>query len=204
MVAPVVKEPWDRGVFGGGWHTDTPYLTQPAKATVLFALDVPIEAGDTLFSNMRLAYQALPAVVKDRIASCEGVFRSSAVHTDSGAHASAAGRAEDRVEAADVATAAVRHRLVRRHLDSGELCLYLSPLHLTHIVGMSGEQSHALIEQLNQHATDQRFLYRFQWQPRTLAIWDNRCLIHCPVDDYDGQRRAMQRVSVKGERPRGV
>ena len=204
MVAPVIKEPWDTGVFGGGWHTDTPYLTEPAKATLLYALEVPTEGGDTLFSNMRLAYEALPSSVKQRIASREGVFSSSVVHTDEGEHAGSAGREEDRVEAPEVALAEVRHPLVRRHLDSGEPSLYVSPLHLTQIVGVSDEQSASLIDFLIQHATDERFVYRFTWQAGTLAIWDNRCLLHCPIDDYEGQRRAVHRVSVKGERPRAT
>lgn len=204
MVAPVLKEPWDTGVFGGGWHTDTPYLNEPARATLLYALQVPNEGGDTLYSNMRLAYEALPTSVKRRIASREGVFSSSVVHTVTGAHAGSAGRQEDRVEAPEMATAEARHPLVRRHLDSGKPSLYVSPIHLTRIVGMSVEEGEPLIELLKQQATDAQFIYRFKWKAGTLAIWDNRCLLHCPMDDYQGQRRAMHRVSVKGERPQGV
>lgn len=203
MVAPVIKEPWDTGVFGGGWHTDTPYLAEPAKATLLYALEVPNAAGDTLYSNMRLAYEVLPESVKQRIASREGVFSSSVVHTDAGEHAGSAGREEDRVEAPNVAKAQARHPLVRRHLDSGAPSLYVSPLHLTGIVGMPDEESATLIEWLNRHATEERFTHRFTWRAGTLAIWDNRCVLHCPIDDYPGQRRAMHRVSVKGERPQG-
>lgn len=204
MVSPVIKEPWDTGVFGGGWHTDTPYLNEPAKATLLYALEVPKKGGDTLYSNMRLAYATLPSSAKQRIASREGMFSSSVVHTDEGVHAGSAGREEDRAQAPDVATAEARHPLVRRHLDSGEPSLYVSPLHLTRIIDMPDEESESLIELLNQHATDERFVYKFKWQAGTLAIWDNRCLLHCPIDDYDGQRRAVHRVSVKGERPRAL
>ena len=202
FVTPVVKEPWDSGVFGGGWHTDTPYLPEPAKATLLYALEVPESGGDTLFSNMRLAYQELPATLKERIGSMRGVFTSERVHSRSGDHASSAGRAQDRAGAPALEGAEASHPLVRRQIDTGALSLYVSPLHLSGIVGMRDEESAPIIEELSAHAIQDRFCYRLKWRPRTLAIWDNRCLLHCPMNDYDGHRRAMLRVSLKGERPR--
>jgi len=198
FVAPVVKEPWDTGVFGGGWHTDTPYLAEPAKATMLYALEVPECGGDTLFSNMQLAYRALPDAVKKRIEPLRGIFTSKRVHQKSGAFASSAGRAQDRTDSLAHDSAEAEHPLVRRHPETSAFSLHLSPLHLAAIVGLGEEDSAALIEQLNAHAMQEQFRFRLTWHPHTLAIWDNRCLLHCPMDDYAGQRRVMHRVSIVG------
>ena len=198
FVAPVVKEPWDTGVFGGGWHTDTPYLAEPARATLLYALEVPESGGDTLFSNMHLAYRALPNTLKRRIETLRGVFTSTRVHQKSGAFASSAGRAEDRIDADAHTGAEAQHPLVRRHPRTRALSLHVSPLHLAKIVGLSQQDSAPLIEALNAHAIKEQFCFRLTWQPRTLAVWDNRCLLHCPMDDYAGQRREMLRVSIVG------
>ena len=198
FVTPVIKEPWDTGVFGGSWHTDTPYLARPSKATLLYALETPTDGGDTLFANTHLAYEALPTALKQRIASLEGLFTSAKVHSEQGDYASSAGRREDRVEAPDLLAKEVRHPLVRRHPESGALSLYVSPAHTSGIVGLSRAESESLIRQLSEHIIEPRFTYRFKWQPGTLAIWDNRCLLHCPLDDYAGQRRVMHRVSIKG------
>ncbi len=197
FVAPVVKEPWDTGIFGGGWHTDTPYLAEPAKATLLYALEVPETGGDTLFSNMQLAYRALPDAMKQRIETLRGVFASKRVHQKSGAFASSAGRAEDRVDAAAHDGAEAQHPLVRCHPETGTPGLHVSPLHLANIIGLSEQSSASLIEQLNAHAVKDEFCFRLQWRPQTLAVWDNRCLLHCPMDDYAGDRRVMHRVSIK-------
>ena len=201
LVAPVIKEPWDTGVFGGGWHTDTPYLPEPAKATMLYALEVPESGGDTLFSNLQLAYRDLPEATKDRIGGLRGVFTSTRVHDESGDFSQSAGRAQDRAHEPALDGVQAVHPLVRRHADTGALSLYLSPLHLCEIVGMASDQAVSIISELNRHATEERFCFRLKWRSRTLAIWDNRCLLHCPVDDYDGQRRVMHRVSLKGEAP---
>ena len=199
FVAPVIKEPWDAGVFGGGWHTDTPYLDAPAKATMLYALEVPESGGDTLFSNMHLAYCALPSALKRQISALRGVFTSQRVHSESGEFAGSAGRAEDRADASALNGAEAEHPLVRRHPETGALSLHVSPLHLCAIVGLSQEKGATIIEQLNAHAIKDAFRYRLAWRPRTLAIWDNRCLLHCPMDDYAGQRRVMHRVSIGSE-----
>lgn len=198
LVTPVIKEPWDSGVFGGGWHTDTPYLPRPAKATVLYAKEVPEKGGDTLFANLYLAYEALEERIKQRLKGLEGVFTSARIHSLDGDLGKLAGRSEDKVEAPEIASQAVCQPLVRTHPESGRLSLYVSPPHLCGIAGMEERAAQALIKQLSEHATRDAFTYRFSWQAGSVAVWDNRCLLHRPLDDYAGQRRVMHRVSVAG------
>ena len=204
MVTPVIRESWDTGIFGRGWHTDTPYLPEPAKATVLYAKEVPETGGDTLFANMHLAYEALDLALKQRLQGLDGLFTSAKVHRVDGDYWDSAGRDEDRVEAPEIVASTVRHPLIRVHPESGRPSLYVSPPHISGISGLDHAESQRLVDDLVHHATSVDFCYRLHWEVGTLTIWDNRCLLHCPLDDYAGQRRVMHRVSIKEAEPLGV
>jgi taurine dioxygenase len=97
------------------------------------------------------------------------------------------------------------HPLVRVHPETGKRALYLNDMRTTrHIDGMSREESQPLIEYLLRHATRPEFTCRLRWESGTLAIWDNRCLLHMALDDYPNHRRVMHRITIKGEPTIGV
>ncbi len=199
-VIAIIKEPEQKTVFGGIWHTDSAYLQEPSAASVLYSLEVPDVGGDTLFSNMYLAWENLDDDLKETI------------KTKSALHSSDKNRAKLRAEHLDngkmpaIQDAMQKvheawHPIVRKHPRTQKPSLYISPAHTTGIRGMSDEESKPLLEQLFQHALLDDFKCRFRWSPGTLAIWDNRCTLHYPVNDYQGVRRVMHRVTVDGERP---
>ena len=198
-VIAIIKEPEQKTVFGGIWHTDSTYLEQPSAASVLYALEVPEVGGDTLFSNMYLAWENLDTELQE------------VIKTKVARHSSAKNRAKLRADHLDggkmqARQAAVQeheawHPMVRKHPHTYQPSLYISPAHTTGIRGMSDEDSETLLDQLFQHALSDDFKCRFRWSPGTLAIWDNRCTMHYPVNDYHGVRRVMHRVTVDGERP---
>ncbi len=203
-VIDIIKEASSVTNFGGLWHTDTSYLLQPPKATVLYAVEVPAVGGDTLFADARAAYDDLPAELRDELADARGVFSPSLVHGQGGAYASEAAQADlgERYGGnADRAEDEVEHPLFRTHPDTGRKSIYCSLAHTVRIVGMSREASLPLLSELAAHATSERYVARLRWTPGTLAIWDNRCLFHYALNDYHGQRRYMRRVIVRGDRP---
>jgi len=162
------------------WHTDKPYHAAPPMLTMLRAVEVPPEGGDTEFANTALAYDALPEAMKRRIAGLRVVFRP----------------------AFDDSRPAVDHPLVRMHPETGCKTLYLGN-HSTHILGMPEAEGRALLDELVAHATKPPFVYRHRWHAGDLVMWDNRCLLHRLVIDptLAKYRRVMHRSVVKGTVP---
>ena len=197
FVVPVVKDRHEQHNFGGDWHTDTSYLECPPAITLLLARELPDAGGDTLFADMYGAYSGLSAGFKVFLQQLQGINSSSLVHDPAGAHAGVSG---DR-SSLEVAQSSARHPVIRLHPVTGKPALYVSLVHTERFAGMTRAESLPLLEFLQQRATCAENCVRLQWQPGTLAIWDNRCLQHLPLNDYPGQRRAMLRIILRGERP---
>jgi len=199
FVVPIRKEPGDRYNFGGAWHSDTSYLERPPSLTLLYAVTVPEHGGDTLFADMYRAYDALSEGLKACLHDLVGVNTSSLVHGAGGSYASVAG---DRGQSA-AETASARHPVLRRHPETGRLALYVSLVHTERFEGMTRPESLPLLEFLQAAAIRSENTTRVRWRPGTLAIWDNRCVQHLPLNDYAGELREMHRVIVEGEVPLG-
>jgi alpha-ketoglutarate-dependent taurine dioxygenase len=162
------------------WHTDKPYHPAPPLLTTLYAVEVPPVGGNTEFANTALAYDALPAAMKRRIAALRVVFRP----------------------AFDASRPAVDHPLVRTHPDTGRKALYLGN-HSSHIRGLSEGEGAALLAELLEHATQRQFVYVHRWRFGDLVMWDNRCLLHRVVagEEMGRYRRVMHRSVVRGTVP---
>jgi taurine dioxygenase len=180
---------------GTTWHTDMSYARHPAKATMLFAVEVPTLhgkiLGDTAFANAAAAWDALPTTMRNHIAELKGVFdfrgrkRSSPVS------------AED-----EARHPPVHHPIVRTHPVTGRKGLYVVRDDCTGIVGMEQAEGEALIAALADHIVHPQFIYQHQWQPGDIVVWDNCTVQHRAVVDYDlPQRRLMWRTTVKGDVP---
>lgn len=199
QVIAVVKEPEQTTNFGGFWHSDTAYLERPSLGSVLYAKQVPPLGGDTLFANMYLAYESLSEGMR-RVLDGLSAVNSSAKNKETvrGDHL-ASGSMTGRSSAPQDRTA--EHPVVRIHPDTGRKALYVNPAHTVRFTGMTEQESAPILEFLFAHAVREEFTCRFSWEPGSLAFWDNRCTQHYPLNDYPGQRRAMHRVTVEGERP---
>ncbi len=198
QITPVIKLEHEKVNFGGLWHSDTAYLERPPMATMLIARETPPRGGDTLFANMYLAYETLSDGMKRML---DGL-----VIVNSSAKADVTKTREDRVR--DSANAAARqeyvaeHPAVRTHPETGRKALYANGGHALRFRDMSVEESAPLLNYLFSHATRPEFTCRFRWEPGSIALWDNRCTQHNPVNDYHGFRRVMHRVTLKGDVPR--
>jgi len=162
------------------WHTDKPYHPAPPMLTMLYAVELPPTGGDTQFANMALAYAALPEEMKRHIAGLRVVFRP----------------------AFDESHPAVDHPLVRTHPDTGAKSLYIGN-HSTHIRSLPEREGTALLAGLLEHATQPCFVYTHRWRVGDLIMWDNRCLLHRAVGNYEVEkyRRVMHRSVVRGTVP---
>jgi taurine dioxygenase len=183
--------------FGGVWHSDTAYLEVPPMASMLLAREVPPHGGDTLFANMYLAYEALSEGMKRLL--------EPLVAVNSSAKADVTRTREDRLktDARDGAgkELAAEHPVVRTHPETGRKALYVNCAHTLRFRDMTEKESAPILEFLFQHQVRPEFTCRFSWQVGSLALWDNRCAQHNPVNDYHGYRRVMQRITLAGERP---
>ncbi|MFZ2007468.1 MAG: TauD/TfdA family dioxygenase [Stellaceae bacterium] len=173
------------------WHTDSSYKKPAAKFSLLYCSAIPAWGGETEFADMRAAYEALP----DRLrAEAEGREAEHYVH-----HSRATlGFAPSEEEIAG-ALPPVAWPLVRIHAGSGRKLLYIGS-HATHVVGLSLPEGRVLLADLLEHATQRRFVYRHEWRPGDLVMWDNRAVLH-RGRRYDlAQRRDMRRSTVE-DRP---
>jgi taurine dioxygenase len=192
-VIEVKKLEHERHNFGGIWHSDTAYLDEPPMGSMLLAREIPPYGGDTEFASQYLAYEALSAGMKQLLSGLKAVNSSS--------KADATRTREDMVKEQSRRYEA-EHPVVRTHPETGRKALYVNFGHTVRFAGMTDEESAPLLEFLFRHQIKPEFTCRFSWRGGSLAVWDNRCAQHNPVNDYHGYRRVMQRITLAGERPR--
>lgn len=195
QIAEVRKEPEQTKNIGGGWHTDHSYDQVPALGSILLAREVPAFGGDTQFADMALAYDMLSEGLKKTLKTLR------AVHSSRHVFGKSAGRGEDfatRLGNADLATQDAVHPVVIRHPDSGREVLYVNPGFTVGIEGWTAEESRALLGFLYEHAKRAEFTCRFRWAEGSIAFWDNRRTWHLALNDYQGQRRLMHRITIEG------
>lgn len=177
------------------WHTDKSYHAVPSLLTILHAIELPPGGGgDTQFANMVLAYDALPQPMQRRIAGLQAVHSWEASRRNTNNRPASEEEKRDRPP--------VTHPLVRTHPDSGRKSLYIG-IHTSHVEGMPEEEGAALLGELLQHATQPRFVHTHQWRAGDVVMWDNRCLLHRALANYEmgRHRRVLHRTVVRGSVP---
>lgn len=177
---------------GMGWHTDGTYVAKPLETTMLYSLEVPDEGGDTLFADTRSAFADLAADVKDAIRG------RTVLHSFE--HLVTKLIPEARTEITDeqrAATPEVEHPLVITR-DDGSEYLYLTLGSSRLVVGLDAAESQTLLRGLVDHATQDQYVYRHQWQVGDLVVWNNLCSMHCATA-YDDERyiRHLHRLWIK-------
>ena len=195
LVTEVIKLEHETLNFGGVWHSDTTYLQQPPMASLLYAIEIPPYGGDTLFSNQYMAYETLSDGLKKTLSELVAVNTSSKPEVSM--------TREDRMREAgmELNILSASHPAVRTHPETGSKALFVNKAHTTHFKDWTENESKSLLEFLFQHQVSTEFTCRFRWEKNSLAFWDNRCVQHHPVNDYQGFRRIMHRVTIAGDKP---
>lgn len=197
QVAEVRKEPDQKKNIGEVWHTDHSYDQIPALGSILVAREVPPYGGDTMFASMHHAYDALSDGLK---ATLEGM---RAVHSSRQAFGSK--EAKELGEQLGNTHLAAQdqdaiHPVIIRHPQSGKKMLYVNASFTTHFEGWTAEESAPLLKYLFDHGSRPEFTTRFRFREGSVAFWDNRSTWHFAINDYQGQRRVMHRITIDGEK----
>jgi taurine dioxygenase len=176
------------------WHTDKSYHAVPSLMTVLHAKELPPDGGDTQFANMAMAYESLPDAMKRRIAGMRAIHSWAASRRRAGAPPPSEFEMRERPP--------VDHPLVRIHPETGAKTLYLGN-HASHIMAMPEPEGEELLSDLLEHATQPQFVYTHHWRDGDLVMWDNRCLLHRALANYEmaKHRRVLHRTVVTGSVP---
>ncbi|MDN3918698.1 TauD/TfdA dioxygenase family protein [Roseateles violae] len=190
--------PLGLGDAGHYWHSDLSYKELPSLGSMLLAIELPQEGGDTLFANQHLAWQRLPASIQRKI---EGL---QAEHSYLARYEELRKRNPWRPALTAEQIAAVQpvvQPVVRRHPENGRRALFVSEHFTTRIVGLPEDESRDLLAQLFAHSTQPDFVYRHRWQAGDLVFWDNRSVVHLASGCPDDQRRLLHRTTIEGDRP---
>ena len=195
LVTEVIKLEHEKLNFGGVWHSDTAYLKQPPMASMLYAIEIPPYGGDTIFSNQYMAYENLSDGFKKTISELIAVNSSSKPEVSM--------TREDRMSEAglELNVLSALHPAVRIHPETGSKALYVNKAHTIHFKDWTEQESNSLLEFIFNHQVRTEFTCRFSGEKNSLAFWDNRCVQHNPVNDYQGFRRKMHRVTIAGDKP---
>ncbi|UYN94649.1 MAG: TauD/TfdA family dioxygenase [Enhydrobacter sp.] len=170
------------------WHTDASFRAVPGALSMLYAHVVPGEGGDTEFADLRAAYDALPAAMKERI---EGMVAMHSIF-----HSRGQLDVTRYTEQELASLPPVPQRVVRTHPGSRRKTLYLAS-HASHIVGLPVPDGRLLLMDLIEHATQRRFVHTHRWRQGDLVIWDNRCTMHRARPFDTTQVRDLRRVTTR-------
>lgn len=187
--------------FGGNWHSDWSFQAQPPAATILRAETIPPIGGDTLYADASRAYEALTDEMKARLAPLRAVHSASRAYGPNSGYAKELDKRAMPIIVSPEADKTYVHPLVRTHPVTGRKALFISPVYTVGIEGMAPNDADPLLGELYGVMTRDEFVFRHQWAPGTLVIWDNRCTMHNALGGYDGHRRVMHRTTVAGEAP---
>jgi len=173
------------------FHSDQCYTERPAMGTMLYAIEIPEDGGNTLFANAYKAYEALPTEVKQRIHG-----RKAVQVYDYG------GGVLDRKHMVEPqAGLSYAHPVARTHPATGGKALYVNRLMTHHIEGLPREESEELLALMFDTIERPEFIYEHRWRVGDLLLWDNRCSLHARRDFDPNASRWLRRVTIQGERP---
>ena len=199
-VVQVKREPDETTpIFAESWHSDWSFLPCPPAGTVLYGNIIPPTGGDTLFANQYLAWDELPADLRQAVHGRMGVHSARRGYAPQGMYGE---RDKGRSMAIRWSETAMRtrvHPIGRVHPETGRTALFVSPGYTIGIEGMAEDEAQALLMALFRHQAQERFVYRHRWSEGMLTLWDNRCLLHAATGGYEGHRRLLHRITV-GER----
>ena len=174
------------------WHSDVTWRAEPSLGSILRAIELPEIGGDTLFSNMIMAYEDLDEELKEKLCKMTAVHDIARVF---------ARRLNTDASNLHEKFPPQEHPVIRTHPETGERGLYVNIAFTDHIVGMDRDESDKLLAFLYHRAWLPEYQCRFRWAPGSLAFWDNRACQHYAASDYFPNVRIMERVTVAGDRP---
>jgi taurine dioxygenase len=200
-VIKVLKPAGESASFGTGWHSDNSFFEKPSLGSVLYGVTIPPYGGDTLFANQYLAYERLSDGLKSVLSGLTAIHSAGPAYTSESAKVKYEGKTAITYRWSDSVHALVEHPVVRTHPETGRKALYVNQMFTQRFKGWTDAESRPLLEYLYEHSTRPDFTCRFRWRPGSVAVWDNRCVQHYAMDDYQEYERLIYRVTIAGEKP---
>ena len=195
----IIKKPDEKQQWGETWHTDVSYNPKPTKVIILRSIKIPPVGGDTMFSNMELAYETLDNDLKEKIKDKKAVHSSlgAAAFVDAYKGMEGNGNLD---EYSNI------HPIVRTHPETGKKILFVNWTYTKEIVGMDKKESDEILNYLFEHQARLDLTCRFKWTENAIAIWDNRSVQHYAIADFYpnkglGFERIMDRIAIEGDHP---
>jgi taurine dioxygenase len=192
LVTNIISDGKPVGQFGDGemwFHHDTSYYSEPHRATLLYSMKLPSDGGNTCFSNMYMAYDAIPRPLRDRLEGREVLQMHDYKR-----------RERINLETADLDR--IRHHkqpIFITHPATGRKSLYTSRLMSARIEGLPFHESEKILEQLFDISENPAFIYEHEWRLGDMVIWDNWCSIHARKDFPRDQERLLRRLTIEGQ-----
>jgi taurine dioxygenase len=198
-IVRIIKDPNEKNQWGENWHSDVSYNQKPTKAVILKAIKIPPVGGDTVFSNMELAWETLDKNIKKKVED------KKAIHSSLGAaffvkdYKSMEGNG-------NIDEYSNTHPIVRTHPETGKKILYVNWTYTKRIIGLDEIESEKVLKKIFEHQARLDLTCRFQWTENAVAIWDNRSVLHYAIADFFpgrglGYERIMDRIAIEGDRP---
>ena len=191
-------QPIGLGDAGHFWHSDLSYKDKPSLGSMLHAQELPAEGGDTLFANMHLAWDTLPAALRHAVRGAHAEH-SYLVQYEELRRRNPWRPALTPAQIDEVQP--VVHPVVRTHPETGRQALFVSEHFTTRIVGIPDDESRALLAELFAHSVRPEHVYRHRWAPHDMVFWDNRSLMHLAAGTPDHLRRKLYRTTIEGNVP---
>jgi len=197
-IASIQREAEEQSpLFAENWHSDWSFQEKPPAGTCLRAVEIPPMGGDTLFCDQSAAFAALPDDRKEYLRTLTAIHSAARGYAPDGLYGD--NDSDDRSMAIKPGTAALaqqKHPLIQRHPETGEESIYCSVSYVVGIEGMSDVDALQLIMGLHQWCEQDQFVYRHQWEPNMLVMWDNRSVNHKATGGYEGHRRELHRTTI--------
>mgnify|MGYP001344039579 FL=1 len=195
----IIKKPDEKHQWGETWHTDVSYNPKPTKVIILRSIKIPPVGGDTMFSNMELAYETLDEELKEKIKDKKAVHSSLGAAAFVDAYKAMKGNG-------NLDEYSNLHSIVRTHPETGKKILYVNSMYTKRIVDMEEKESDEILKKLFLHQERLDFTCRFKWTENAVAIWDNRSTQHQGLTDFFpgrglGYERVMDRIAIEGDKP---
>ena len=198
-IVRIIKDPNEKNQWGENWHSDVSYNIKPTKAVILKSIKIPPVGGDTMFSNMELAWETLDKNIKEKIKD------KKAVHSSLGA-AFFVNDYKAMEGNGNINEYSSTHPIVRTHPETGKKILFVNWTYTKKIVDMDKKKSDEMLKKIFEHQARLDLTCRFRWTENAIAIWDNRSVLHYAIADFFpgrglGHERVMDRIAIEGDRP---
>lgn len=183
-------------LFAENWHSDWSFQAHPPAGTCLLGLTIPPVGGDTLFANQHAALDAMPDEMRAKYEGLTAIHSAQMAYAPDGAYGEKDEGRSMAIRPDESARETEPHPLIRAHPETERLGLFSCMGYIIGFEDMDQQEALPLLQQLYAWQSRDEFVYRHQWQPNMLVMWDNRSVLHCATGGYDGRDRLLHRTTI--------